>query len=60
MNEQPTDPQPNTWRIHWRNIANGRTGTGSKSFTREEAEKLVVELNEDYPEIEHKAINEQS
>jgi len=39
--------------IRWRNKENGRIGKGSRLFEKEEAEKLVAELNAEYPEIEH-------
>ncbi|GEM_PF-1485797 len=46
-----------TYVIHWKSKVNGRTGTGTTRFTREEAESLAAELNRDYPEIEHEASN---
>lgn len=39
--------------ISWKSKVNGRIGTGSKLFTREEAGQLAEELNREYPEIEH-------
>ena len=42
--------------IRWRSNVNGSTGTGKRSFDREEAERLATELNEEYPEIQHEAI----
>ena len=32
---------------------NGRAGKGTKTFSREAADDLVEELNQEYPEIEH-------
>ena len=42
--------------IHWRNLENGRTGRGTKLMTAEEARALALELNRDYPKIEHTAV----
>jgi hypothetical protein len=39
--------------IHWKSKVNGRAGTGTKLFERDEAESLVDELNREYPQIEH-------
>ena len=39
--------------IHWKSTVNGRAGTGTKLFHRDEAEALVRELNREYPQIEH-------
>ncbi len=39
--------------IRWKSKVNGRAGRGSKVFERDEAERLVAELNQEYPEIEH-------
>lgn len=41
--------------IYWKSRINGRSGTGTTFFDREEAERLVMELNRDYPEIQHEA-----
>ncbi|MDB6109928.1 MAG: hypothetical protein JWR69_1678 [Pedosphaera sp.] len=46
-----------TYVIYWKSKVNGRTGTGTAFFEREEAENLAAELNQDYPEIEHEARN---
>jgi hypothetical protein len=43
--------------IHWKSRSNGRIGTGTTRFDRDEADRLVQELNRDYPEIEHLALN---
>jgi hypothetical protein len=42
--------------IHWVSLVTGGIGTGKKLFEREEAEQLAVELNSNYPDIEHKAV----
>jgi len=39
--------------IHWKSTVNGRAGTGTKLFHRDDAESLVEELNREYPQIEH-------
>ena len=46
----------NNYVIQWKSKVNGRAGRGTKRFEREEAERLVQELNLEYPEIEHSAI----
>ena len=33
----------------------GGSGTGTKLFEQEEAERVAAELNEDYPDIDHEA-----
>ena len=45
-----------THAIHWESTANGTHGTGPKLFEKKEAERLVIELNEDYPHIKHEAV----
>jgi hypothetical protein len=42
--------------IQWKSKVNGRAGRGTKRFEKEEADRLVEELNREYPEIEHTAI----
>jgi hypothetical protein len=42
--------------IQWISKVNGRAGKGTKEFDREEAEELVQELNEEYPDIQHEAV----
>jgi hypothetical protein len=42
--------------IQWKSKVNGRAGRGTKQFQRDEAEQLVAELNREYPQIEHEAI----
>jgi len=39
--------------IQWKSKVNGRAGRGTKLFSRYEAEKLVAELNAEYPQINH-------
>jgi hypothetical protein len=46
----------NSYVIQWKSKVNGRAGRGTKRFEREEANRLVEELNREYPEIEHIAI----
>jgi hypothetical protein len=43
--------------IQWKSKVNGRAGKGTKLFDREEADRLVRELNYEYPQIEHEAVN---
>jgi hypothetical protein len=43
----------NSYVIQWRSKVNGRAGKGTKTFSREAADDLVEELNQEYPEIEH-------
>jgi len=45
-----------THAIHWKSIVTGTIGTGTKRFEKEEAERLAIELNENYPEIVHEAV----
>ncbi len=45
-----------TYVIRWKSKLNGRAGRGTKSFERAEAERLVQELNREYPQIEHEAV----
>jgi hypothetical protein len=42
-----------TYVIQWKSKINGRAGRGTKRFTLEEAETLVNELNQEYPDIHH-------
>ena len=46
----------NSYVIQWKSKVNGRAGRGTKHFEKEEADRLVSELNQEYPEIEHAAI----
>jgi len=45
-----------THAIHWKSRVTGTLGTGTKLFEREEAEHLAAELNERFPDIDHKAV----
>ena len=45
-----------TYAIHWKSSVTGTIGTGTKRFEKEDAERLVAELNENYPDIDHEAI----
>ena len=42
--------------IQWKSKVNGRAGKGTKLFDREEADRLVRELNYEYPQIEHHVV----
>ena len=42
--------------IHWKSKASGRSGRGTKLLDKDEAERLVAELNREYPGIHHEAI----
>jgi hypothetical protein len=46
-----------TYVIQWKSRVNGRTGRGTKHFDREEADRLAIELNREYPQIEHEVVN---
>ena len=46
----------NSYVIQWKSKVNGRAGRGTKRFDREEAERLVNELNHEYPQIDHEAV----
>ncbi|MDB6021093.1 MAG: hypothetical protein JWQ04_950 [Pedosphaera sp.] len=46
-----------TYVIHWKSRSNGRMGTGTTRFGRDEADRLAKELNHDYPEIEHRVLD---
>ena len=43
--------------IQWRSKLNGRAGRGTRQFAEEEAQRLVAELNRDYPDIEHEMMD---
>jgi hypothetical protein len=45
-----------TYAIRWKSSNTGTTGTGTKRFEKEDAERLAKELNEDYPNIDHEAV----
>jgi hypothetical protein len=46
-----------TYVIQWKSKINGRAGRGTKLFSRDEADKLVEELNMEYPQIHHEVFN---
>ena len=46
----------NSYVIQWKSTVNGRAGRGPKRFEKEEVDRLVEELNREYPQIEHSAI----
>ena len=46
----------NSYVIQWKSKVNGRAGRGTKQFEKDEVERLVEELNREYPQIEHQAI----
>jgi len=46
----------NRYAIQWKSKTNGRAGKGTKLFERNEAQRLAAELNQEYPEIEHEAV----
>ena len=46
----------NPFVIQWKSKSNGRAGRGSKVFNREDADRLVLELNAEYPEIDHEVV----
>ena len=45
-----------THAIYWKSRASGTIGTGTKLFEKEEAEHLAAELNEKFPDIDHKVV----
>ena len=42
--------------IQWKSKVNGRAGRGTKHFNHEDAQRLVEELNLEYPQIHHEAV----
>ncbi len=42
------------YQIHWTRTADGRKGVGPKTFTKDEAQAVCDELNEEHPHIEHR------
>jgi hypothetical protein len=46
--------------IQWKSKMNGRAGRGTKRFNLEEAEGLVNELNQEYPNIHHEILDSES
>ena len=47
----------NTYAIAWQAKSSGKYGIGSKRFEKAEAERLAMELNREYSEIHHEAVN---
>lgn len=46
-----------TYVISWRSRSGPAIGQGKKLMEQAEAERLAKELNEDYPEFMHEAVN---
>jgi hypothetical protein len=46
-----------TYVIRWASKSNGRMGTGTTRFEKEEAEQLAGELNADFPDIHHEVLD---
>jgi len=46
-----------TYVIGWKSKSEPRWGQGKKLFTREEAQALAAEMNQDYPAFIHEALN---
>lgn len=44
------------YMVQWKSKVNGRAGKGTKLFECEEGQILVVELNLEYPQIQHELI----
>jgi hypothetical protein len=44
--------------IQWKSRVNGRAGKGAKLFGFEEGQRVVEELNLDYPEIHHELLEQ--
>jgi hypothetical protein len=42
--------------IQWKSKVNGRAGRGTKLFEKDEAQRLVTELNREYPQIDHEIL----
>ena len=49
-----------TYVIQWKSKINGRAGRGTKHFNPEDAERLVTELNQEYPNIHHEILDSES
>jgi len=47
----------NSYVIQWKSKVNGRAGRGTKLFAQQEAQRLVDELNREYPQIDHEIVN---
>jgi len=48
-----------TYVIQWKSKVNGRAGRETKLFSKDDAERLVEELNREYPQIVHEPIETQ-
>ena len=46
-----------TYVISWRSRSGPAIGQGKKLLEREEAERLAAELNQEYPDFVHEAVN---
>ena len=46
--------------IKWKSKVNGRAGRGTKLFDQSEATRVAAELNREYPQIEHEAVDADS
>jgi len=46
-----------TYVIAWKSKSRGSVGRGKALFSREEAEQVAKELNEDYPDFIHEPLN---
>jgi hypothetical protein len=46
--------------IQWKSTVNGRAGRGTKLFDKESAERLVIELIREYPQIVHECVETQA
>jgi hypothetical protein len=46
-----------TYVIGWRSKSEPRWGQGKKLLTREEAQALAAEMNQDYPAFVHEPLN---
>jgi hypothetical protein len=47
----------NSFVIAWRSATSERSGRGKKVMTREQAETLAAELNQDYPAFIHEVVD---
>ena len=54
---EPHRVMEKTYVIAWRSKTEPRFGQGKKLFTRDEAESLADEMNQDYPAFIHEPFN---
>jgi hypothetical protein len=47
----------NTYVIAWKSKSRGSVGRGNTLFSREEAEQVARELNQDHPNFIHEPVN---